>query len=352
MGRSRTEKIRAFLLRAIADGLGSPSKLASEHFGLTRQATSRHLANLIQAGFVGACGQTRARKYSLVPSATQSHTVRIGASLEEDRVWANYFADPLSVLPGNVLEICYVGFTEMLNNAKDHSEGTTAWITLTLNAVNVEMSVSDDGTGVFRKIKQGLGLNDEREAILELSKGKVTTDPAAHTGEGIFFTSRMFDEFCILSHGLFFSHADKCGDWLIEAKRQNGSGTFVWMKIDRESGRNSRDIYDQFASDVNANGVPSFSKTRVLVRLLRTGQESLVSRSQAKRLLAGFQRFKEVMLDFEGIDSIGQAFADEIFRVFQNTHPEIRIEPVNVKKGVEQMIWRAGAEARSGGHNP
>jgi RNA polymerase sigma-70 factor (ECF subfamily) len=38
-------------------------------------------------------------------------------------------------------------------------------------------------------------LLDERHAILELSKDQLTTDPARHTGDGIFFTSRMFDSF-------------------------------------------------------------------------------------------------------------------------------------------------------------
>ena len=56
--------------------------------------------------------------------------------------------------------------------------------------------------GIFKKIQKALDLLDERHAILELAKGKLTTDPKHHTGEGIFFTSRMFDEFTILSGGV------------------------------------------------------------------------------------------------------------------------------------------------------
>ena len=80
---------------------------------------------------------------------------------------------------------------------------------------------------------------------------------------------------------------------------------------------------------------------RLAVRLLRIGKESLVSRSQAKRLLARLDRFEEVVLDFDGINSIGQAFADEIFRVFQNEHPEVRLIPVNESPEVARMIRRA-----------
>lgn len=47
-------------------------------------------------------------------------------------------------------------------------------------------------------------MDDERDAILELSKGKLITDAENHAGEGIFFTSRVFDEFAVISGGLFF----------------------------------------------------------------------------------------------------------------------------------------------------
>src|SRR5882762_5697831 len=56
---------------------------------------------------------------------------------------------------------------------------------------------------IFRKIATALGLANEAHAILELTKGKLTTDRQRHSGEGIFFTSRMFDWFGILSHNLY-----------------------------------------------------------------------------------------------------------------------------------------------------
>jgi len=59
-----------------------------------------------------------------------------------------------------------------------------------------------------------------------------------------------------------------------------------------------------------------FSKTHIPVFLAAYGEDNLISRSQAKRLLVRFERFKEIILDFENVESIGQAFADEIFRVF------------------------------------
>ncbi len=72
------------------------------------------------------------------------------------------------------------------------------------SAMNARIVVSDNGIGIFRKIRRDLHLTDERHAILELSKGKVTTDPNRHSGQGIYFTSRAFEKFGILSGRLYF----------------------------------------------------------------------------------------------------------------------------------------------------
>ena len=72
--------------------------------------------------------------------------------------------------------------------------------------------------------------------------------------------------------------------------------------------------------------------------MLQFEGETLVSRSQAKRLITRFDRFKEVVLDFEGIKFIGQPFADEIFRVFQKKNPKVRLVPVNTNESVNKII--------------
>ncbi|MDP1903886.1 MAG: STAS-like domain-containing protein, partial [Pseudomonadota bacterium] len=54
-----------------------------------------------------------------------------------------------------------------------------------------------------------------------------------------------------------------------------------------------------------------------------------------------FERFRHVILDFAGVSEIGQAFADEIFRVFQNAHPTIQMAPTNMTAAVNDMVNRA-----------
>ena len=66
-----------------------------------------------------------------------------------------------------------------------------------------------------------------------------------------------------------------------------------------------------------------------------------MTRSQARRLLSRVDRLKLVMLDFDDVDAIGQAFADEIFRVFPARHPEVSVVEIKASTPVKKMISRA-----------
>src|SRR5690606_26811797 len=101
--------------------------------------------------------------------------------------------------------------------------------------------------------------------------------------------------------------------------------------------RTSRKIFDQYSSGDDYG----FNKTVVPVDLARYGDEQLVSRSQAKRLLARIEVFKVVIFDFANVQIIGQAFADEIFRVFKNTHPNISLSWIHANSEINRMITRA-----------
>jgi len=56
--------------------------------------------------------------------------------------------------------------------------------------------------------------------------------------------------------------------------------------------------------------------------------------------LARVDRFQEVLLDFSGVEMIGQAFADQIFRVFRNEHTDIKLVRINTNDDVEKMVHR------------
>jgi hypothetical protein len=117
-------------------------------------------------------------------------------------------------------------------------------------------------------------------------------------------------------------------------------GAVVFMSIGLDSERTTSDVFNQF---MNAPEDFDFSKTIVPMKLARLEDEQLISRSQAKRLIARFDRFKKVNLDFKCVNEIRQAFADEMFRVYANEHPQVELSPVNMSDQVERMWFRVVA---------
>jgi biotin operon repressor/anti-sigma regulatory factor (Ser/Thr protein kinase) len=340
--RAGGEPVRRFLIAHIREHPADIVRLAAEKFGCTRQAVHKHLQRLVAEGAVLVSGQTRSRRYELAPLMRWRKQYEVGAGISEDAVWRTDIAPSLGTLPENVLNIWHYGITEMFNNVIDHSGARHVWITLVKTAAGTSVDIYDDGVGIFKKIQAALNLADERHAVLELAKGKFTTDPKNHSGEGIFFSSRMFDRFVIASGEVFFSHEfEEKEDWILQASSASG-GTLVRMILDNHTSRTLKKVFDKYTSDDDYG----FTKTVVPVKLMRYGDDNLVSRSQAKRLLDRFDRFRVVVLDFSGVASIGQAFADEVFRVFRARHPDVEIVPVHASSEVKRMISRAESLGR------
>lgn len=323
------------ILRVIDRGEPRVATTAAAELGVSRQTIAARLRRMAEEHVLKAEGQGRGRRYELLPllSVRKTHLL---AGLDEHQLWMTDIAPLVSDLAPNVIDIWRYGITEMVNNAIDHSEGQQVVVAVERNALRTTMRVSDDGEGIFHRIQRLMGFYDPRESILELAKGKLTTDPARHSGEGVFFSSRMFDLFSIMSRNLWFSHEAASDDWLIDGEREF-SGTTVMMMLANDSARTTKGVFDQFAAPEEY----TFARTIVPVRLAQHEGEKLVSRSQAKRLTMRFERFQTVVLDFAGVEEIGQAFADEVFRVFQAAHPSLEMTPVNMAEGVRRMVMRA-----------
>jgi DNA-binding Lrp family transcriptional regulator len=340
MPRRRSHAIDAALLAAVAAHPRDLTRTVAAQVGVSRQTVAARVRALVEDGYLARSGTTRP---TYVLGARRDGVFRHALDgLAEDRVWSGDVAPMLRGLPANVVDIAHHGLTEMVNNAVDHSEGRRLEVAVRRDAERVAMWVTDDGIGIFRKITRALDLPDERLALLELSKGKFTTDPRRHTGEGVFFTSRMFDSFQIVSGDLVFDHDDaEDEDWLYDIGTSRGRhGTTVFMAIGIASGRTAKQVFDAYSSGPDDY---DFAKTVVPVRLAKVGDETLVSRSQAKRLMQRVDRFRCVVLDFDGVSTIGQSFADEVFRVFANAHPHVELVVLHAVPDVQQMIRRAEA---------
>ena len=340
--RKKSEDCRKFILSNVEKYPAEIAKKVADYFNISRQAANKHLQQLVEEKILSVSGNTKGIVYKLAPMVSFNKQYPLSKNLEESVVWIQDIKPLLGVVPDNVMNIWHYCFTEMLNNAIDHSDGEFVDIEVNKSAVNTEIIMHDNGVGIFKKIQAKLELTDERHAVLELAKGKFTTDPANHSGEGIFFSSRACDDFTILSGGVFFNHRiEHKEDWIIEANNPS-AGTTVFMRLQNHTSRKLNKIFKQFYSGDDIG----FNKTVVPVKLAQYGDDALISRSQAKRVLNRIDRFKMVIFDFNGVDNIGQGFADEVFRVFANQHPEISIQHVNSNADVKNMILHVNS-ARS-----
>ena len=332
---NRSNIIQKFILNNIEKHPGDITTMLVDKFGFSRQRAHQYLVRELKNGNIIKTGHTRGSHYFLAKGKHIEFIEKIEPGLTEDQVWSKYVKPMVLACSDNVYGICAYGFTEIFNNSIDHSNGTKIFTNIEIRNNNLIIKIIDNGVGIFQKIQKSLCLNSIKESILHLSKGKFTTDPSNHTGEGIFFTSRMFDSFSISSSNMYYTFQNE--DWFLSPEKNEdfGQGTLIKMVISLNSKKTPKEIFSQYVDQEIG-----FGKTIVAVALSADPNDPHVSRSQAKRLLMGLEKFSTIVLDFKKVVSVGQAFVDEVFRVFKNEHPNITIHYINTNDEIEFMIKR------------
>lgn len=302
--------------------------------GVTRQTAHRYLRQLVEEEFLEITGAGRGTRYRR-RSASFSRRFTV-SGLDEASLW-----EELSI-PGSLFgsiqdpaqSVAAYVFTELVNNVIDHSGSTEVTIETEQDGDTIILEIADEGVGIFKHIRDRFRLTSEIEALQELSKGKITTMPDRHTGEGVFFTSKAVHEFEIRSGSL---------RWLVDNRRNDTAvgelvppveGTSVRLELETDKARDLTEVFAEYAEGFD------FNKTRTIIKLFAIGTR-FISRSEAKRLLHGLEKFREVVLDFKDVDLVGQGFADEVFRVWGRAHPETHFVPVEMNDAVAFMVERA-----------
>lgn len=328
-----------------------------DFFGVSRQHASRSLAVLVANGQLIKIGSTAKASYAF-PDYAKNHLEILpfkiskifkNINLEEHQVLDKIEAQFPIIMKQkeNVRNIFTYAFSEMLNNAIEHSSTEKVKVEIYIKNKMLVFIIDDFGIGVFRNIMQKKALKSELEAIQDLLKGKTTTMPASHSGQGIFFTSRAGEEFVLDSYGYRLIVNNKINDTFLEeikgrAKRKQG--TKVTFKLPITSNKHLKEVFDKF-SNIDDDSDFGFDKTEIKIKLFIRGGVH-ISRSQARRVLVGLDKFRVIVFDFDKVPMIGQAFADEIFRVFHNKYPEIKLQSINMNQAVKFMVDRVD------GHSP
>lgn len=325
-----------------------------EDFGLSRQHISNLLSCLVKENKLIKIGSTRNAKYitlkylDLHSDVSQTRFIRKikNYNLEEHKVLDDIEHNFLlyNKLSENIKSIFAYTFSEMMNNAIEHSQSKKINISVEISGQELIFIIDDFGIGVFRNIMQKRKLKNEFEAIQDLLKGKTTTAPKLHSGEGIFFTSKIADTFILNSYGYQLTIDNKIDDVFVKKLRGQKHGTKVIFRINIGTKHHLNDIFKKY-TNISKDSDYGFDKTEIRIKLYIIGGIH-ISRSQARRVLSGLEKFNIIIMDYNDVPMVGQAFADEIYRVFKNKYPNIKIQNENMNKAVQFMIKRAISEAK------
>jgi anti-sigma regulatory factor (Ser/Thr protein kinase) len=226
---------------------------------------------------------------------------------------------------------------EIVNNAIDHSGAPEVDVRISLHGTRIELAITDAGIGAFENLRSRLHLDDHLHALQELSKGKTTTQPGQHTGEGIFFSSKMVDRFQMTANGLSWLIDNTLDDQTV-GHSESLSGTRVELDIRAMSPTTPASIFERYSTGLD------FDTTCCVIHLFEHGT-TFISRSEAKRLVTNLDRFRKVILDFRGVRQVGQGFVDQVFRVWAHEHPQVVLIPEAMNREVEFMVRRGLAHA-------
>lgn len=325
----RTEKakdVKLYILEKINSGEADIVAKAVEAYSLSAKTVHKYINDLLVEGKI-----VRKKRGEYLPVEASKVFVfsrKKGELTSEDTITTQHILPQMGEMSAQAGKIWSYGLSEMINNVIDHSEAEELRVEVKENGWLLSVTIRDNGVGIFTKVQKYFGLASPEEAVKELFKGKLTTDSSHHSGEGIFFTSRMLDSFCIVSDGCVFSHQKFAADQI--EKLASPGGTVVYMSLSRYSRREIRDVFDAFA-DVDGG----FTRTNIKIK--NYFDTDPVSRSQAKRLCQHLENFREVELDFTDVEWMGQGFAHQLFVVFAREHEGVEIKAVNMTDDVRKM---------------
>ena len=329
-----SEKIKNFILNNLTKHEKNIVQVAISKFGVSRQAVHRHMTSLIDQKKIIAHGYTKGRYYKLIPVVNFNKTIDTKSAGQTHEIPRKFILPHLKTLKANIFEIFEFSVGALINNIFDHAHASRIYFKIYINHEKIHFIISDNGVGIFENIRSGLNLTDIHLATLELAKGKITIDPKYHTGDELNTIIHLFDSISIEANGKSLIHTNHNNDWKI-LKSPMQKGTRIHLEISPASNRTCAEVFNRiFEIEEKRISIP--------INLLDIADYRVInSRSQAGNVLRNIQNFKKIEFDFNQIDLIGPAFADELVRKARQKNKSADIKWINTNKTVDLLLTRA-----------
>jgi len=309
----------------------------AEAAGVSRQAVHARLKRRVEAGELIVEGSGRNVRYRRAQHP--HHFVYEREGLEEHEVWNEVRSDVMELgeLPEATERVLHSAFTELVNNAIEHSSARLVKVRCQRINSRIAIEIIDDGVGIFDHLVAVLEIPTRLFALQELSKGRITTLPEAHAGGGLYFVSRIADYFEIESGGIRWMVDNDLPDMAMGSSSLE-AGTRAWFESEIQPQAGADEAFSE------SNEALELSSRRLVVKLFAIGVR-FMSRSEARRLLHELEQYREIILDFKDVEAVGLGFVDEVFRVWPSVHPDTRIRAIHMEPAVRFMVERVSKQA-------
>jgi hypothetical protein len=233
------------------------------------------------------------------------------AGLQEDLPWSRDFA-PNFALPPDVCRMAQHAFTELLNNAIDHSGGTQVTVSMRQTPLHLQLLVSDDGCGLFERIARPSPSPTPRWPCWSSARASSPASPSA-TPAAACSSPRAWPtcSTCTPTPPPS-STAAGTAQLVQEPSRSARQGTSVYLAIALDTARTLDSVLR--AHSLDGDGY-AFDRTVVPLQLLAApGWRSIrARRPSAWRAAAALSPRRDSTSPASA--DIGHGFADELFRV-------------------------------------
>ena len=325
-------KIKRFIIDNLSEHQKDIVKTSITKFGLSRPAILKHMNDLIKSGKVAVNGNTRDRTYRLLPLVNYIQSFKLKTIDNIDHLIIDEFLFKLKFCTKNIYEICEFGITTLLNNVIDHSDANMFKIEILVVGQDIQITIEDDGIGLFENINQKLKLNNYHLAAIELSKGKANNPSDHQLGVDVYLLFHLFNEVSIDADGVRLIRDCFNDEWKFFSSDVT-KGTKICIKTNFH--------YQKTCSDVFKTALIEPRQYKIPISLARANKEKFISRRQADNLLYNISDLEKIEFDFKGVSLIGPAFADELIRKVKEKNNNIQIGWINTTDVIDLLMKRA-----------
>ncbi|HEX6789859.1 MAG TPA: hypothetical protein VF247_00990 [Candidatus Krumholzibacteria bacterium] len=245
----------------MADSPKSVARQVAEAYRISRQAANRHLDALVEEGVLEQDGATRSKEYRLRRQSLLNREIRITPVLNPERLWDDHIAPVLGDDRADVRDLCRGAFGDVIRNVILHAQASWLTVSFSTTTRDIEVTVGDDGCGLFVRLGERIGVRDARECaelMRRHANARSTDFPAAR----LALLGRHFATFSIASSGLTLEFDAPTDAWELRDDDRPGPGTRVSFRLRRtgytmsSNSRRSSEA-DSTSSTLKPSAIPS-----------------------------------------------------------------------------------------------